>query len=1323
MSQRRAILVLMLAVAAGIALQAQGRDRVSIGVIYQPGETSPPTELLRAMDLPQVAVTLFAPGTGGTPLEPDTDLSAFAVILVDAATPKLDQYQDALRRARRGSRIIVVGRDTAGVSTEADGAHPWVERYWSNASQDNYRRLAAYLARIGGASVNPEPPIEYPSQGFYHPDAPALFNSLDDLHRWRPASREPGRLTVGLFFHMTTFQQKNTAHVDALIRAIERRGASAVTMVFRSNPRFEDFGPGGVAAVDALMFVGTHYTVRDREATIAASKSLGVPILGAFTHLSFTPEEYAASASGLHPSLTPDVVEAEQLGRIEPMVIAAKSSKADRALLAPLPKQIEWRVDRALAWARLHRLENSRKRVVLTYWSEGGGKANIGGDPDDFLDVPGTVVRLLARMRDRGYVVGEAPTDAEALATRMARSASNVGTWAPAELARRAAAGELTLIPEANYRQWYARVPIERRREIEAMWGPPPGNVMVYTNPAGERFIAIPGMTFGNVLVAPHPDWGYLQSSKALMSTGALPPHHQYLAFFLWLQQQWHADAWVSLFTNMALQSGKSEGPAADDHVAILTGALPQIHPERLGSNGGPSNKRKVLAQTTGWYNLVRASDTQQQFFAIKAALARLAEQQDPSLRESAASVIRDEARRSGLDRLVGDEAMAQPGDVLAKTLTAQLERMERALGPNGSRILGDVPQGQDLAGMAYAMAAADLRAVASASRLPEGDLQRLVAEVVLDRRPSAGAAAARLGHASPDLAAALDRAAEYADRLRDAPREVDAILDSLEGHFIEPGPLDDPVRRPDALPPGRSLYAFDQAAIPTLEAEAVGVTQAAAMIADHQQRHNGAYPTSLAFVLWTSEIAKNNGVVEAEILHLLGTRAVRNVRGEVTGVELIPRDALGRPRVDVLITASGTYRDHYQDKIDLIAQATRLAASSPEADNPVAASTRATEARLKAAGESEDRAAALARARVFAPAVGAYSPSIQFLAKSGDQRGDEARMAELYTSRMSHAYGDGLDGASARQAFEQNLSRVDAATLSRSGHVNGMLEEPMPAGFLGGINLASKALTGKSVSLFVNDLREAGDPKLVTASAAIQQELQTRYFNADWLKQMQQHGYDGARTMMLLTDNLDLWDSTATDTVSSADWGEVKRVYVEDRLGLGMDAFFDRYNPHAQQVLLANLLGAASRGQWQATSADLAQVAGRLARSAADHGAVCEAAICRNPALTEFVGKALDATPEGRALTEAYRAAIDRATRAPAAVPSTSTAPAPGAARPLAATAASAPPAPPTVTGQVMEQSSTSSAASPAPQRPWLPWVASVSAALVLTGALRPRR
>ncbi|HYE87747.1 MAG TPA: cobaltochelatase subunit CobN [Vicinamibacterales bacterium] len=1281
-----AVVALTFLQASTMSSTAQGR-KPKLAFIYQPGETSGPSELLRALDNTVVSATVFAPGAGGVPLSAATDLSTYEVVFIDLSTPKLESYEAALVRARAATRVVTVGSDQRRLANVSTDDHPWIAQYWRNASQDNYRRLASYLARLAGAEVTIEPPIEYPDHGFYHPDAPGLFRSIAEFESWRGRPSGQDSLTIGLYFHLSVYQQKNVAHVDAVIRAIERRGQRAVAMAFRSNPQLNLFVQDGTSAIDALMFVGAHYTVRDRDAAIAASQQLGVPILGAYTHLSFTPVEYATSVSGLHPSLTPSVVDAEQEGRIEPMVIAAKGSAVgDRWLMTPLPKEVEWRVDRALAWARLHRLANRQKRVVFTYWSEGGGKANIGGDPDDFLDVPGTLVRLLARMRERGYDVGEPPTDAEALANRMARSASNIGTWAPAELDRRAANGELTLVPESTYRRWYNAVPEARRLEIESMWGPPPGKVMVHTDARGDRFIAIPAMTFGNILVAPHPDWGYLQDSKALTSTGALPPHHQYLAFFLWLQHEWRANAWVSLFTNLSLQGGKSEGPAADDHVAILLGSLPQIHPERLGSNGGPANKRKILAQTTGWYNLVRAADTQSQFFTLRAALSRFAQQQDAAVRSTADSLIRDEARRTGLDRLVGEEAMAQPLDDLVATLNSAIERIDRALGPNGSRILGQVPEGEELVSMAFAMAAPELRAAVSSRPLPSAELQRLVAEVVLDQRPPSEAVVARFGRPMPEVVAALEHSVDYANRLRAAPREVEAVLEALDGRFIEPGPLDDPVRRPAALPPGRSLYAFDQAAIPTPEAESAGIKQAEAMIADHRRRHNGAYPGSLAFVLWTSEIAKNNGVVEAQILHLLGTKAVRNERGEVTGVELLPRESLGRPRVDVLITASGTYRDHYQDKIALIAQATRLAASSPEDDNPVASATRTTEARLKAEGESAERAEALARARVFAPAVGAYSPGIQFLAKSGDQRGDEARMAELYTSRMSHAYGDGLEGASARGAFEQHLSRVDAATLSRSGHVNGMLEEPMPAGFLGGINLASKALTGKNVELLVNDLRDAANPRLLTAASAIQQELQTRYFNAGWLKRMQQHGYDGARTMMLLTDNLDLWDSTATNTVSSADWSEVKRVYVEDELGLGMDAFFDRYNPHAQQVLLANLLGAASRGHWQATAADLAQVAGRLARSAAAHGAVCEASICRNPALTRLVERTLGATPEGRRLAAAYRSSIDRAVKVPSETLTAGNAPGPVVSTQMPAD----PPANAnTVTGQVMEERS----------------------------------
>ena len=143
----------------------------------------------------------------------------------------------------------------------------------------------------------------------------------------------------------------------------------------------------------------------------------------------------------------------------------------------------------------------------------------------------------------------------------------------------------------------------------------------------------------------------------------------------------------------------------------------------------------------------------------------------------------------------------------------------------------------------------------------------------------------------------------------------------------------------------------------------------------------------------------------------------------------------------------------------------------------------------------------------------------------------------------------------------------------------------------------------------------------------------------------MQAHGYDGARTMMLMTDHLDLWDSTATKMVSSADWSEVKSVYVDDKLKLNMNEFFEKYNPHSQQVLLANLLGAASRGHWQATQEELSQVANKLAQSVTTHGAVCEAGICRNDSLTSEIAKAIGDSPEAKELMVGYRRTIEKVT------------------------------------------------------------------------------
>jgi cobaltochelatase CobN len=1322
-----------------------------IAIIYAGGETTGPAEIRRATAplAGDTQLTIFAPGSGGEALTPDADLTRFDLVFVDGSTSGLERNVAQLDAARARTRLVVV-RPTATLAGNVSLAeHPSLEIYWANASQDNYPRLVQYLVGrvLGRASpgVQVAPPIVYPAQAFYHPDAPALFGSLDDYLTWyraRPArggrhAFDPVKLTVGAYFHLAILQQKNLAHVDALVRAIEHRGHNAIVLFSRASPALADaLVHDGRAAIDALLFSGERLNISDREAGLAQARRLGVPILSTLNQSGMTAEQFASASSGVHPALTSVAVNAEREGTIEPMVISGKATgPRDGPSTAPFPQQIDWRVDRALAWANLHRARQADKRVVFTYWSEGGaGKANAGGDPDDFLDVPASLVQVLGALRAAGYNVGTAPLpDRDGLARQMALEASNVGNWARGDLETRVRSGHVSLVPEATYRRWFDALPAARRAEVIEMWGPPPGNVMAYTDAHGQRFLVIPRIQLGNILIAPHPDWGLLQNKQALMARGALPPHHQYLAFFLWLQHEWHADAWVSLFSNIVLQPGKAEAPAADDFIAVLLGAMPHIHPERLGSNGGIGNKRKAMAQLAGWFNLVATSDMGEQLFELRSRLARYTAQPDAKLRADAEPLIRREIADKGLDRALGVDAASVPFADLLPQLERYLDELEHAQMPYGSKVLGSAPTGKALADMVTGMLGPEFRAaLAPLTTTPAAAARALTSAVVVDGRTPSEAVAAQFNRSVPAVESLLARAPEYADRLRAAPREIGGILDALAGRWIEPGPMDEPARNPDSLPPGRSLYSFDQAAIPTAEAEASGMALANALIKAHREKHAGAYPTKLAFVLWSGEVAKTNGVTEAQILHLLGTRVVRNARGEVTGVELIPREELGRPRVDVLATTSGSYRDHYQDKVDLIAQATRLAASSPEPDNPVAAATRETLRTLEAAGEAPERATALANARVFSPAPGAYSPSIQFLAKAGDQRGDEKRMADLYTSRLSHAYGGGLYGEPARPTFEQQLARTDAATLPRSGNVNGMLDHPMAAGFLGGLNLAARSVTGKDIDLYVTDLRTAGEETIEPAARALQTELRTRYLNRAWLAEMKAHGYDGARNMMFLTDHLDLWNSTARSMVSSADWAEVKAVYVDDSLGLDLDAFFDRYNPHAQQVLLANLLGAASRGHWDASASDLSQLAARLARSTAEHGPVCEAATCRDAAFTEFVSRALANAPGGPELAAKYQTAIAQATAAavPSRTPATvlqskGSAPAltPGASAPAPPKAAAAAEV---ISGRVLEESSRSAAtmqtATAISAKRWL-ILAGIALSLIAFGWTRPNR
>merc|ERR1712147_389555 len=92
-------------------------------------------------------------------------------------------------------------------------------------------------------------------------------------------------------------------------------------------------------------------------------------------------------------------------------------------------------------------------------------------------------------------------------------------------------------------------------------------------------------------------------------------------------------------------------------------------------------------------------------------------------------------------------------------------------------------------------------------------------------------------------------------------------------------------------------------------------------------EKDNGELPESVAFTLWGTDNIKTYGESLAQVLGLVGVRPVPDALGRVNKLELIPLEELGRPRIDVVVSCSGVFRDLFINQMNLLDRAVKLAA------------------------------------------------------------------------------------------------------------------------------------------------------------------------------------------------------------------------------------------------------------------------------------------------------------------------------------------------------------------------------------------------------------
>jgi cobaltochelatase CobN len=327
-----------------------------------------------------------------------------------------------------------------------------------------------------------------------------------------------------------------------------------------------------------------------------------------------------------------------------------------------------------------------------------------------------------------------------------------------------------------------------------------------------------------------------------------------------------------------------------------------------------------------------------------------------------------------------------------------------------------------------------------------------------------------------------LQALAERAQKLDDVlahNEEIEGLLTALDGRYLKSSYGGDPVRNPDSLPTGRNLYGFDPSRVPTRAAWDTGVAAMDAWIAEHAKTHAGKAPEKIAFTLWAGEASRHQGVLESQAFYAMGVKPRWDEGGRMAGIEVIPAAVLKRPRIDVLLSVTGSYRDQFPNVMRWLDEAVQQVAALPRARQRGGAAQRGAGRKLRAQGASAQEAQRWSTARVFSNEQGSYGAGLEEAALATDvwkrqQRGGgDAQMAQLYMDRMGHAYGKGLDGAAPPGAFAGNLVQVDAALMARSSNLYGVLTNDDPFQYLGGIAQAVRQLTGKDPALYVQNLRD----------------------------------------------------------------------------------------------------------------------------------------------------------------------------------------------------------------------------------------------------------
>lgn len=1151
---------------------------------------------------------------------------------------RFDAYEDELRKTKAlvflhsgNFEVSMLKRD---LFHGTDGEFMDIRRYAANRSPDNDYGMMRWAAHyLGITSVEPPAPLEVRSDGIYHRGFPRDVSDSDYY-----LSLDPTKQTAGILFTSNLWQYENLAAIDALTEALEKKGMNTIP-VFYSGVSYaiegkpgtkivleRYFMDGDVPRIDVLIACSSFSILGNSRTELGVGTKdhenifhtlMNVPVLFAMG-VSGEYADYEEDKVGLKKKdFASNVIFPEIDGDIVTVPYEYTPTRSGSKKAVPIPDRIESIAESARMWSALGRKPPSERRVAILLYQHRADSGCIGNAAG--LDGIESVSDMLRRLSEEGYRVDGVPEDGKALIGEILANVTNDLESLSPRFVREKAAGLMT---ENEYLAHYNGLPRWDRMMTERSWGEAPGEIMV-----DGKTLIIPGLVKGNVFVGFQPLRGTADNFEQGIHDPEVFAQHQYVAFYRWIRYVFGADIVMHIGTHGTVEwlPGRNVGMSEKCNPFNVMQGIPNLYPYIIDDPGeGIQCKRRIESVLVGHMPpTMGRADRYEELGEVQVPLQDYFRERHSAKPDRLAVLVAQVYESAKEHDLLNDLGLAGDADPGPENFEPHIARLhdylsdiEDALVRTDLHVLGRPPAGKHMEEAVYSLMRLDNGDVPSlrnsfaamvgvdigyAAEHPSEESDGILLSEKLSRTDSELrdliSEWAGLGY-DPErcmelcgkrwtLTPDFGKSARYAleilvpNILRTAD-EMGSIVSGCGAEYVLPGPSGAPTRgNADILPMGRNFYSLDPDTIPNRSAWEIGSRMAEEMVGRYVSE-KGEYPREIGFIVWATDTMKTGGDDVAYILKLMGVRPVwSRSGGQVTGLEVIPLQELGRPRLDVTVNITGLFRDTFPNLIDMIDDAVKLVSDLDERDedNAIAANLRKDMVESMADGLSEGEARARNSVRIFGAAPGTYGTGINKAIETSSWKTVED-IADIYIGWCSSGYSRGCFGKKMRDEFVRRFSKVGVTVKNLPDREIDILDCDDYYSYLGGMNSFVRAYGRKDAVTMVGDDSDPKKSKLRSAQEELRYTFRAKVLNPKFINGLKEHGYRGAAEMANLTEFTMAWGATSD---ISEDWMydgiAEKFLFDEDTREWMKDE-----NPYAAMSIINRLEEASSRGLWNAS-------------------------------------------------------------------------------------------------------------------------------------------